>query len=262
MLSKSSPLDAALESIRTACVLERDQVQDRMAAVVNILEKDKTRLQDKVLEQQNNIAELEIQVKTIKEKFSKLGEKATTHQRYAAGLQKDYEKIQKSMAKFQEQNKQVLQDQISKLTEEKETLQMSFNSTIDVLTNSRRKMQKTMEEVWMHYVMSLSDKRDLENRINEHVGMYECEKSRRINVEEQLLSSFHDTQRQLSESSGTFIDKASTLYTNLKEREAEERNDCGIKDCLEILQKLDAKPLMTADDVRRAESILRSVRQR
>ncbi|KAJ4322329.1 hypothetical protein N0V94_002438 [Neodidymelliopsis sp. IMI 364377] len=259
---ESSPLDAALESIRTACVLERDQVQDRMATVVNILEKDKAGLQNKVLEQQNKIAGLEVQVKTMKEKFSKLDEKATTHQRYAAGLQKDYEKIQKSMTTSQEQNKQALQDQILTITEEKKTLQMSFNSTIDDLTNNRRKMQKTMEEVWMHYVMSLSDKRDLENRINEHVRMYEYEKSRRIDVEEQLLSSLQDTQRQLSESSGTFIDKASTFYTNLKEREAEERNGCGIKDCLEILQKLDAKPLMTADDVRRAESILCSVRQR
>lgn len=260
--SGMTAIDIALDSIRTACIVDQDRMQDQMASTVNVLKQDKIQLQNTMLEQQTTIAELRVQLRASEENLVRLIEKAKTNQRYVAGLQKDYEMCQKSALAFQKQNKQVLQDKIAELVKEKASLQDAIDSTIESFTNARKKMMKTIEETHMHYVITLSMKKDLGERLSEQARMYEEEKCRRTELEKQLLPSLQSMQRQLSQSSASLIDKLSNLDISLQSRAAKDRDDCGVKDCLQILQKLDSMPFLTSQDFQKAEGMLRFIQER
>ena len=114
----------------------------------------------------------------------------------------------------------------------------------------------------MHYVMALKREKDLEGRLSEEVRLYEEEKTRRVELEKQVLPSLQSMQHQLTEGSVTFRDKLSSLQAALGLRRTENGNNSNTKDCLQILQKLQSLPFLTLHDVRRAEGMLRSLHER
>ncbi|XPS73231.1 hypothetical protein M3J09_005381 [Ascochyta lentis] len=254
---KMTALDIALDGIRTACHVERNRMEDQMASTVNDLKQEKKQLESTIQQQQVIIAELNAQEKISKENLTHLTDKAKTIQKYVSGLQEDHERCQKLVAVSQKQNMQVFQDLIADTVKEKADLQGAFNQAVDSFRKSRNEMTMTMNETHTQYNAVLSRNTDLEQRLTELRSMYEAEKARTVDLEKQLVPSLQSMQRQLSERAALIDDKLSSMNATLALLASDNRNDCDIKGCLQILQKLDSMPLLTARDVRKAEGMLR-----
>ena len=259
---KMTALDAALDTLRNACLVDQYRMEDQMTTKLDDLKAESTQLRNTQLDHLSTIAGLRAQLNTSNERFSQLNEKARLNQKYISGLQKDHEKLQKSVSSSHEQNRKALRDQIDELLEEKAMLQGELELAIASSTKAQKAMVKTMSEIHMHYVMALSREKGLKDRLDERTSMYEEEKSRRVELEKQLLPSVQSMQLQLNESSTVLVDKFGSLRANLESHAAEDGNNCSIKACLLILQKLESLPLLTSIDVRKAEGMLRFLYER
>ncbi|KAF1359245.1 hypothetical protein EJ07DRAFT_178857 [Lizonia empirigonia] len=257
--SKTKALDAAFDNIRNACLAEQNQLENQMTSTIEELKEDKMQLQKKLLEQQTVIAEQRMRLETYERNHARLNEEAKKIQRYAAGLQNDYEKCRKSVLSFEKDTKQTLQDQIADLVREKADLEVHVNQVKDAFNKDKGKWKKIVEEAQTQHIVASSQNTDLKKQLVEQTRMYEAERSRCIEIEKQLLLSLRTLQHQSSESSATLIDKLSSIGTIIDSLASENCKDSGIKDCLRILQRLDSMPLLTANDVRRVEGMVRSL---
>ena len=260
--SKMTALDFAMNSVRNAYLAEQNRVQDEMTSAVSSLQAEKHQLQGTMLEQQTLIGELQAKLERRERDLARLGERARTNAKYIAGIQKDHEKLQKSMDVSQKENKRALQEQIAELLEERVTLQCGYKLAIDTAMKSQKAMRSTMQELYMHYIMSLEREKNLEVRLNEQVRLYEDEKSRRIELEKYVLPSIQGVQHQLNEGSAVLSDKFGELLAALELRRAEDGNDGDTKECLLILQKLQSMRFLTPDDFQKAEGMLRFLYER
>lgn len=257
--TKTKALDTAFDNIRNACLADQNQLEDQMTSTIEILKEDKTQLQEKLLKQQAVIAEQSMRLNTHERNHARLNEEAKRIQRYAAGLQSDYEKCRKSVLSFEKDTKQALQDQIANLVREKADLELHVNQVKDALNKDKGKWKQIVEEAQTQHSIASSQNTDLKKQLAEQTRMYEAERSRCIEIEKQLLLSVRTLQSQSSESSATLIDKLSRIGMSIDSLASENCKDSGIKDCLRILQRLDSMPLLTANDVRRVECMVRSL---
>lgn len=254
--TRMTTLDDALESVRKACLADQARVENRMTAAINKEEEERLQLQDKIDRQLADIAELRLQLQTAEDDLSRRKEKVISLQKYVSGYQKDHDNSRKLIVAFQEQIKQ-LQDQITKIVEERDALKGDLETLLESMARSQRTMLGTMRELYARHVLALSREEDLKGQLEQQDSMRNEEKSRRIELENRLLESVQSMQRQLNESSATLDNKFENLRTDLENHAAETSNDCSIKDCLLILQRLESLPLLTANDARRAEGMLR-----
>lgn len=255
--SRTTAISSALVSLREACLADQCWVEDQMTKGINKLENDKVQLQKTISQQSTQIIELNTKLHTVEGCFKRLNEKVVSTQKYASGFQKDHETSRKLLAAFREQIKQ-LQNQITKVVKERDLLKSDLETVLESSARSHKALRLTMKETFMHYVTASSQKEILQNRLDERTSMHNEEKSRRIELETQLLPSVQSLQQQLSESSVALVDKINNLHTGLEVRAA----DSNIKECLWILQKLESLPLLTATDVRKAEDMLRFLHAR
>jgi|SRR5690242_809982 len=255
--SRTTNIGSALESLREACLADQYRVKDQMTREINKLEDDKVQLQKTIAQQSTQITELNTKLHTVEGCFKRLNEKVVSTQKYASGFQKDHETSRKLLAAFQEQIKQ-LQDQITNVVKERDVLKSDLETALESSARSHKAMRLTMKETFMHCVLASSQKQTLQSRLSERTSMHNEEKTRRIELETQLLPSVQTLQQQLSQSSIAFVDKINSFHTGLEGRVAE----CTIKECLRILQKIESLPLLTANDVQKAEGMLRFLHAR
>ena len=224
-------------------------------------ERERSSLQTTITKQMETIAEqrvkLELSEKRVAELAAELARKLNLSQKFVAGLQRDHEKLQQSTVDIHEQSRKALQVQIAQVVKEKEDLQAGLETMIASCEKTQKNMLKTMHEIQFRYVTTLSRENDLKIRLNERMTMYEEEKHRRAELEQQLLPSVQTMQRQLSESFATLVKKISGLQASMETQTAESSRDSIVKECLLILQQLQSLPLLTSKDVRKAEGMLR-----
>ncbi|KAF3042618.1 hypothetical protein E8E12_000579 [Didymella heteroderae] len=233
-----------------------------MALRVKAWEGERSDFQTTITKQMETIAEQRMKLEISKERFAKLTDKLKSSQKFVSGLQKDHEKLQKDTVILKEQNKRVLQDKIAQILKEKEELQAGLEGMVNSCKKSQRSMLKTMHEVQLRYVTALSRENGLKSRIEERMAMYEEEKQKRTELEQRLLPAVESMQRHLSEGSTTLVEKISSLRASIASLAAENDRDSTAQELSLTLQKLQSLPLLTSNDVRKAEGMLRYLHER
>ncbi|KZM26128.1 hypothetical protein ST47_g2723 [Ascochyta rabiei] len=260
--AKTTALEIALDSFRTACLVDQSRMEDQMSFTLNTLKQEKRQLEKELWEQQTANNELSLQQKIQKESLARLTEKAKTLQKYVSGLQDDHERCQRLVVVSQKRNSQALQDTIAETVREKADLQRAFDQAVDSFRKSQTKMTKTLNETYVQHEAAISRITDLEEHLTELTSTYEAEKARSTEIEKQLVPSLQSIQRQLSESTVAFTDKLSSMDAKLACLASEDRNQSGVMDCLHILQKLKSISFLTVDEARKAEGMLRFIYER
>lgn len=255
--ARSTALDAALNALRTAYLGDQDRLEDQMAVKEKARESERSEYRATIKMQLETILEQRLKLAKSEEWLAKLEQKFNSTQKYVAGLQRDHEDMKKSMVTFQKQDKKTLQGQIAQVVKEKEDLQAGLEAMVESCEKSQRSMLKTMHEIQLRYVTALSREHDLKIRLNERMTMYEEEKHRKAELEQQLLPFIQAIQRQLSGSSATLIEKIGGLQASMGGQTTENSRDSTVKKCLLILQQVQSQPPLTSKDVRKAEDMLR-----
>jgi hypothetical protein len=254
--------EQSLESVRLAFLAEQYRRNYDHATELKHLKEVKTLLQDQINLQNVTIVEWKDKHDKLSDNVAVLREKARTNQKYVAGLQKDYQKLQKSASILQDDCKKTLQQKIAEVESEKDSLRHEFEMTLEALAKSQKNLRETIDDLYVRLVISESKRKDLAENLNKKVAMYEEEKRKRDELEKQLLCSFQNIQRQLDDGSTALTEKLSNLQTSIDGFAAVQEHDSGVQDCLVVLQKLKTTPFLTIKDVQKAEGMLRFVHKR
>jgi hypothetical protein len=254
--------EQSLESVRLAFLAEQYRRNHGHATELKHLEEFKTLLQAQVNLQNVTIVEWKDKHNKLSENVVMLREKAKTNQKYVAGLQKDYQKLQKSAAIFQDDCKKVLQQKVAEVESEKDSLRRDLEMTLEALAKGQKNLRETINDLYVRLIISESKRQDLAEDLKMKVAMYEEEKRKRNELEKQLLCSVQSVQRQLDDGSTTLTEKLVNLQTSIEGFAAVQEHDSGVQNCLVALQKLQATPFLTMKDVQKAEGMLRFVHER
>lgn len=259
----STAIDTVLEAVRATYLADLYQIESRMSSTIKELEGKNRQLQETVSQQLDTMTEQRIELSKEKECRARFAETAKSNQKYVAGLQKDHEKLKKSVISYQEQAKQTLQAGLVGLKEEKKSWEGELDGCITAVSKGQKAMRSTMEELNSRCNAAEWREHELQKQLEKQARTYEDEKNRRIRVGEPILPLIRSMQSQLEGSFAILVERFNSLRTDLLESDASKQNDLSTaKDCLLDLRKLQISPPLTSGDVRRAEAMLRLLHKR
>ncbi|KAF2825351.1 hypothetical protein CC86DRAFT_383251 [Ophiobolus disseminans] len=251
--------ESIFENLRNAYITEKRRQDEDLEAQNKNFEEVKALLQDQINQYSITVVEWKERYDGLNANVVQLRDKAKTNQRYVTGLQKDYEKLQKSTLDAQNECKKVLQHKIAEIESEKESLRRDFESTMDTVAKGQKAMRSTVEDLYVRLTISESKRKDLAENMSKQVAMFEEEKTKRNELEKQLLSSVHSVQRQLGDQSTQLVEKVESLQKSVESAMSEDEKDASAAECLTILREFQGTPFVTAKDLKKAEGMLRFV---
>lgn len=260
--ARSTSVDQAVESLRVAMLADKFRVKHESTTAGKQHEVELARLQGTINNQTQTIAERDESHRKLKEAFAQLTDKAKTNQKFVNSLQQDYEKLQKSATSFQKQSKRTLTDKITELEDEKKTLYREFETAIDRLTLTQRKMKSTLDVVYVRFMISESKRRDLIENLGKRDAELKEERRKREDMEKQLLSGVQSIPGKIVDASNNLAKKLESLQTSFEQASANDDRDAQIKECLDALRTLQMSPALTIKDIEKMESTLRLVHER
>jgi hypothetical protein len=252
-----SDFEQTLERLREAYCTEQHHKDHNIATQTNHFEEVKANLQDQINQYSVIITKWKDKHDALNMKVLQLQERAKTNQKYVSGLQKDHKKLQKSAIAFQDECKRTLQQKIAEVESEKKSLQRELEKTLDTLAKGQRTLKGTADDLYERLTTSDIKRKNLAEDLNKQVTMYEEEKSKRIDLETQILSSFQSVQRLLGESSSHLLERFESLQSSVESGALANEKNSTVRECFATLQKLQVTPSLTTKDIQKAEGMVR-----
>jgi hypothetical protein len=261
-LAVQDDFDKTLEDLREAYHADKYQKQCDMATQSKHFNEVKALLQDQIHQYTITVTEWKNKYDALNTSTLYLREKAKTNQKYVTGLQKDHEKLQKSVLVFQDDCKKALQQKIIEVEYEKQSLQRELETTLESLAKGQRTLKGTVDELYVRLIISESKRKDLAESLAKQVSIYDEERTRRKDLETKLLPLFQTVQRQLGDRSTQIVLKLESLQASVDGVTSGLSRDSGVQECLDVLRKLQDTPFLTIKDVQKTERMLRYVHGR
>jgi hypothetical protein len=254
-----SDFDKAWETVRTAYYADHSRKDTDIATQTKHFEEVKALLQNQIIQNSATIAEWKDKYAALNAVVVDFREKAKTNQKYVSGLQKDHEKIQKSVVTLRDECKKALQEKIAEVELEKQSLLRDLTAILEASEKSKKNSMKTTDELYVELTISQSKRKDLTENLEKQVAMYEEERAKRYDLESRLLPSVQNVQRQLDDRSTQLANSLDTLRKSTEGAASRQGTDASINECVEILRKFEATPFLTSKDVEKSERMLRFV---
>lgn len=186
--SKQLSFEQTWDMLRAAHHADLTQKDHDVAKQAEHFEEVKTLLRGQINQYSMNLAEEKSQHGILKTYMSNLREKARTNQKFAAGLEKDYEKLKKLTIDCQEECKKTLQQKTWELEYEKESLRREVSSILDNVAKGHKKLKSTANELYLRLEFSEAKRMTLAEQLTKQTALYAEEKAIRNNLEGRLLS--------------------------------------------------------------------------
>jgi hypothetical protein len=252
-----SGFEQTLERLREAYCTEQHQKDHDIATQTKHFEEIKANLQDQINQYSVIITKWKDKHDALNMKVLQLQERAKINQKYVSGLQRDHEKLQNSASAFQDECKRTLQQKIAEVESEKKSLQRELEKTLDTLVKGQRTLKGTVNDLYERLTTSDIRRKHLAEDLNKQVTMYEEEKSKRIDLETQMLSSFQSVQRLLGDCSTQLLEKFESLQSSVESSVLANEKQSIVQECFATLQKLQDTPSLAIKDIKKAEGMLR-----
>ncbi|KAF2202821.1 hypothetical protein GQ43DRAFT_297989 [Delitschia confertaspora ATCC 74209] len=178
-------------------------------------------------------------------------------QKYLQGLGNDYHKMNKERKTELATYKGVVEKEFSRMRKENSALEDDFHKTIAFVEERHRRMKSVMDDAYMKLRISELEREVLMEELKRRDRFLEDEKKKRVDLEQQVRTSFQGVQRRLEESNRDLFEKLSTIQTSVEVSAANRSQDVCLKKCIEELQGLRSIPFLTLKDVKKAETMLR-----
>ena len=248
-LSVFTVFEQSLQSLKLGMLADSFRVQHELTTAKNQYEKTVIQLQSSVSVHEKNATSWEEKYKDSRKAYSRMGEGAKNNQKYLAGLQTDFEKLQEFVEDFEDQNREALQGKITEIEDEKKVLRHDFEMTTEKLMSSLRKVKKVAEDVYLKFVVSESKNRDLMESFSKQSLSCKAAEEKRDNLEKQLLTFTEDAQSQLEDRFKTLTSKVVSLLLSAEKATADGRQTLNTEKCLDILRGLKATNFLKAEEV-------------
>lgn len=225
-------------------------------------EEVKAALQSQINRYSMNLADEKSQHDVLKASMSQLRDKAKTNQKFAAGLQKDYEKLKKATLDCQEEYKRTLQQKTVELEQEKNSLRFEVGLVLDHVAKGNKKLKSMADELYLRLELSEAKRIALKDELTKQTSLYEEEKATRNYIAGRLLSFGPSVQEQLRDYSRQLTEKFENLQASVHNVSSQQQQEPkGIEECLKVLQQIKDTPFLTLEHVQKSETMLRAVHE-
>jgi hypothetical protein len=251
--------DKVLATLSAAHHADQSRKDGDIATQAKHFEEVKALLQDQINQHLVTISEWKDKHAALTSNVVRLQEKAKTNQQYVSGLQKDHEKLQKSVVALQAEFEKALQEIIADAEHDKNSLLHEFNTTLDTLEKGRKNLKGTVDDLYVQLRISESMRRDLAENMTKQVTLYEEEKAKRNDLESRILPSVQDVQRQLNKRSLQLTGTLDRLRNSTDGIVSRLSQDKFLEEYVDTLRKFQKMPFLTSKDVGKSEGMLRFV---
>lgn len=260
--SVPSAVERSLETLRVAMLAERFRKDHDNAMVAKHHQEMMNMLQEQVKLQAETITELRGRNQGLNNEFARLRDKAITNQKYVAGLQTDHENLQKNSRAMQEKHKEVLQNRVDELEREKDLLRSELGDMLEAFAKNQRTTSKTVELLYVRLIIAESKNKELAKSLDSQIVLYEKERGKCDELDNQVLSVTRSMQQRVESACVGLKDMLDTLCVKVDKSAVSCDQDAKVTECLALLQDLRSTPFLTAQDVKKAEGMLRFVHER
>ncbi|KAF2735860.1 hypothetical protein EJ04DRAFT_522510 [Polyplosphaeria fusca] len=252
-----SVVETLLKNLQVAIVAEKIKDDYALKSMVNNHNITVAALAETNSAQGNALTALQRTENDLRIQLQVKSEAVSKFQKYAQGISNDHENFKKSVKEHENECKDLLRDKLDEFQAEKEMILTELNLTTDSLYKYRQKMEATLHECSAELVIATSQKIELYRSLKAERALLEEERTRRADLEKQLASSLEVMQRRLQDGNVKLFDKLAGIEETIKDTRLSDEQDTCIKDCKNALQVLQQTPLLTINDVKKAEGMLR-----
>jgi hypothetical protein len=204
-------VNRAMESLRVALLTDQLRVKYDHDIDVKKWNEANNALNNQIKAHEANIEHLKAQQKEWMFDAGRFTEKAINNQKFAKGIQADYEKLRKEAAAFHIQSEQALRKEIAEMEKERTDLCREFEKTTTSMERSQRGMLSAMHE--MHDKLSSTEAR--RNNLFAELAImsrkYEQKKGRCEELEKQISVSEEKARSQPDERHDPVIERLDRL---------------------------------------------------
>ncbi|KAF2848687.1 hypothetical protein T440DRAFT_556510 [Plenodomus tracheiphilus IPT5] len=261
VLAGRSTIDSHIDALRVSLLAEQFRREHEQSLSTKSYEELVAALNRHIKLQDETIVDLKGKHEQLGSGVTRLTEKAKTNQKYVSGLQKDYEKIQKSVKAFQAQNQKTLREKIAEVEAERDALRKEFESTLDSFDTMKKNMMATIDDLYIRFQISESKRASHAESLRTQTAMLQEERIKRDTLEKSLIASVQIIQQHLAENTSALITKFEALQSQATAATAAEHHDSRINECLVAIRDLQSTPFLTIKDVQKAEGMLRFVHE-
>jgi hypothetical protein len=220
-------------------------------------------LQETIVQQNCFIQNLQAQNDTFRGREQKISDSTTRLQKYVKGMEGDYTRLKSQTEAHSKISDKLVKDAIHKLEQEKSGLEHDFLQTVEVLSTSQRHMRAAMNDCFSQLMLSESNHRSVSKQLQKLTADYDEEKKKRSDLEQHILLTVQAIQTSLDENHRVILEKAGDVQGAVGENSSKQHErDIHLKECLDALRSLRSVPILTTNDVRKAEALLQSIHAR
>ncbi|KAJ4299283.1 hypothetical protein N0V90_004527 [Kalmusia sp. IMI 367209] len=259
---KVSPEHEALLSILATCLRAGDaKARDIIDANTKAHGATIASLQETISHQSNFIENLRSENHNLHSRLQRLSESTNRLQKFMKGMEGDYARLKGETESHHKTCNEIVKDKVQEVEQEKLAMRKELLKTIDTLSTSQRHMKAVMDECFSRLVVTESKHEALKSELENQTSLYDQEKLRRSDLEQQILPVIQNIQASLKDDHAALVEKLSILQGSLKDTTGESERDAYLKECSAALRNLEAIPMLPAKDLRKAEGMLRFVHE-
>jgi len=218
-------------------------------------------LNETISNQKTLIQVLQEDKKELQGKVQSLSTSSKRLQKFAKGMENDYARLKGQAEEHHKSCNDIIKQKVEEIELEKGKLEQEFSRTVVSLSSSQRKMRILVMECYDQLAVSESKQQSLSNQLQIQTKLYEDEKQKRPELEQQINSAVAAIQANLDGNQNHLSERLDKMQNLLEDTATDEKRDMCLTDCLHILHRLQSS-MLTTDDGNRAVKILSAVHQR
>ncbi|KAF1995385.1 hypothetical protein P154DRAFT_348081 [Amniculicola lignicola CBS 123094] len=257
----NTSLDSAFMTIRASVMATMARAEHEHGSYTKAQEAQIVALHDTNSILKDRVKALEITAAELRATISKKQEAGRNMQKFVKGIGDDYDRLKDAAKKHNNDCSGILREKIAEIDNEKESLIADFETTLETLEKRLRSMNATLKECDVRLRLSDTTKKVLTEELKSQKRLLEEEKKKRGEFEQQVLTCVQSLQRQMKYDSDGLLEKFTNMQALVEDAANDKTRDDCIKQCVDALKKLGGTTFLTADDVRKAERMLRFIHE-
>lgn len=248
-----------LDALRVTHLAEQYRESHAHSLETRHLHEAKEMLQDQIKLQISIISEWKSKYDKLQGQVVHIRERAKTNQTYVVGLQKDYEKLQKTALIYQNDCKKTLREKIAEIESDRTDLIRDFEVTLSSIENSQRSFKRVVEDLQARLILSQAENKSLYQDLQKQIVLYTDEKDKRNNLEKEMAGSLQSMQSSIKDISVSTTNNFDAIKSAIDHFQSRNESTVGMGDCLGELKELSDTARLTRKDVTEAQNVFCSM---
>lgn len=251
-----------LQSLRVSYYAESVRHESHFGAQVQIRDTRIADLEEQVKRAQDHVIEVERKDVERLNKAKQQRDAVRDLQKYVKGLSTDHAKFKETTKNHEKACSKILETRLSEFQNEKAELEQEFLKTVEKLEKSRRSTKELLQDCYTKLEVSESKRLGLLDNLRVQSALYEDERKKWTELEQQLTGSLQNVQLGLQNTEGILLEKLTSLESSVNDPAKDDKWGASLKECMDAVKGLQSSSLLTVKDAQKAEGMLRFIQKK